>query len=147
MARCTVCGCDGGTAKDLRSVPQIRRYFSVIRNTFANWPESHDEQFSSSEECRKWLQMKAGYREIALEMPIMGVRPDVLIIVLRAALQAAGSFARPVEHKGKLIVWKPRSIAFDKMPHAEFCKLVEDVEQVIVAETGMPVQELAKESA
>ncbi len=147
MAQCKVCGCDDGAAKDSRSVPQIRRYFGIIRALYDTWPERHEEQFESPEALRKFLQMKAGYREIALDMPIFGVKADRLVPILRAALQSAGTHARPVEYKGRLVVWKPRSIAFASMPHKEFCKLVEDVETVIEAETGIRAEQLEREAA
>ena len=91
--------------------------------------------------------MKAGYRDVALDMPMVGVKPDVLLILLRAALKAAGTYARPVEYRGRLIIWKPKSISFGAMPHAEFCRLVDDVEAVIEAETGIKVVELEKVAA
>jgi len=142
MAQCKVCGCDDGAAKDSRSVPQIRRYFAIIRALYDTWPERHEEQFESPEALRKFLQMKAGYREIALDMPIFGVKADLLVPILRAALQSAGTHARPVEHRGRLIVWRPKSIAFASMPHPDFCRLVDDVSAVIEAETGIRVEQL-----
>lgn len=147
MGVCKVCGCNDGAAKDARSVPQIRRYFAVLKLVFESWPEGHPEQFSDHEEMRAWLQMKAGYRIASLNMPVFGIRPHLLVILIREALKAVGSHARPIEYRGRLIIWKPKSISFGAMPHAEFCKLVDDVEAVIEAETGIKIAELEQVAA
>lgn len=147
MGVCKVCGCNDGAAKDARSVPQIRRYFAIIRTVYDQWPERHPEQFEDAEAMRKWLQMSAGYREMVMNMPVAGIKPDLLVIMVTAAFRAVKSHARASIHKGRLIVWAPKSIAFASMPHREFCKLVEDVEAVIARETGIRVEELEGVSA
>ena len=127
-----------------RSIDQHRRYFSVIRAIYQHWPESHDVQFSSETECRKWLQMKAGWREVAATIPLANVKPDVAVMLATAAMRAAGAHAVAVAHKGNLVIWRPQSIRFDKMQHQEFCRLNDEVEAVIESETGLKVDELLK---
>lgn len=144
---CPHCGCEIEKQGKSRSIDQHRRYFAIIRNTYANWPESHDVQFATETECRKWLQMKAGYRELALRMPVTGIKPDHAALIAATAMRAAGAHAVAVAHKGELCVWKPISIAFQKMGPAEFGKLCDDVSAVIEAETGMKADELLKERA
>lgn len=142
---CPACGIviDDKPSKP-RSIDQHRRFFAVVRAVYQHWPESHDVQFSTETECRKWLTMKAGAREVALRMPLIGVKPQIAVIIASAAMKAAGAHAVAVEHKGELVVFKPTSIRFDKMGHQEFCKLNDDVEAVIESETGLTVDELLK---
>ena len=54
-----------------RSPDQLRRYFAGISAKYQHWPESHPQQFSNETEFRKWIQVKAGHREI-------GARVDLL---------------------------------------------------------------------
>ena len=127
-----------------RSIDQHRRYFSVSRAIYQHWPESHDVHFSSETECRKWLQMKAGWREVAATIPLANVKPDVAVMLATAAMRAAGAHAVAVAHKGNLVIWRPQSIRFDKMQHQEFCRLNDEVEAVIESETGLKVDDLLK---
>lgn len=145
MSACPHCGCEIERQGKPRSIDQHRRYFAIIRNVFSNWPETHDVQFADQTECRKWLQMKAGYREIALRMPVAGVKPELAAMIATAAMRSAGAHAVAVAHKGELCVWRPTSIAFAKMGPAEFGKLCDDVSAAIEAETGIKVDDLLRE--
>lgn len=128
-----------------RSVPQLRRYFAMIRAIFHHWPESHERQFASEEECRKWLQMKAGHREIGASIPLTGMSKERAVLLAEAAIRAAGSYAVPVIHGDTLVIWRPKSIAFDKLSHKAACRLFDDVSEVIRVETGIDPDELMKE--
>lgn len=134
---CPHCGVEIVKGGAVRSLPQHRRYFGLIKAIYDNWPEGHAEQFSSPEDCRKWLQMKAGYREVGATIPLTGMRPDRAVMLAEAAIRAAGSYARPVIHGDNLVVWRPKSIAFDRLGHIAFCSLQKEVEDVIKAETGI----------
>ena len=125
-----------------RSLEQHRRFFAMIKAAFHHWPEAHDHQFSDQTECRKWLTMKAGYRTLALRMPMSGVKPDAAIIIATASMKAAGAHAVALAHKGSLCIWTPKSIRFDKMSHLEFCALSDSVAEVIKAEMGITADEL-----
>jgi hypothetical protein len=144
-AKCTICGSPQDHADDRRSVPHLRRYFSLIRATFAHWPERHARQFTNSEDLRKFLQMKAGHREMAASIPLSGINKDRAVILVEGAIKAAGSYAFPTVHKDQLIIWKPKSIAFGKLNHMEAVGLFADVEDVIRAETGLDPAQLMKE--
>jgi len=130
-----------------RSVEQHRRYFALISAAFHHWPESHKRQFSSSEELRKWLQMKAGHREIGASIPLTGINKERAMLLAEASIRAAGSYAVPVIHGDVLVVFRPKSIAFDKLDHKAACALFDEVAAVIEAETGMPANNLLKETA
>lgn len=144
---CPHCGCSVDEAAGApRSVDQLRRYFKVIRVAFHHWPETAARQFSNEEELRAWAQMKAGYRDIAATIPLVGMQKDRALMLVEASIRAAGSYAMPVIHKGDIVIFKPRSISFAKLGHSEFCKLNDAVEAVLEQEIGIPVETLLRES-
>ena len=146
--RCDVCGCDSEKPDGQpRSVAQIRRYFAVIRAAHTHWPEIHRAQFASPEECRAWLQMRAGYREVGAQIPMAGMSKERAMLLAEAAIRGAGSYAMPVIHGDVLVIFKPKSIAFGKMSHVAFCALASAVELVIEQETGIRVDDLMLEVA
>lgn len=128
-----------------RSVDQLRRYFAMLRAVFHHWPETHEHQFSDETEFRKWLQMKAGYREIGARIPLAGMKPDKAMFLAEAAIRGAGSYAMPIIHGSTLVVFVPKSIAFHKLGHAEFCGLSREIEEVISAESGLDPQRCLEE--
>lgn len=132
-----------------RSYDQHKRFFAMVRQAFLHWPENHPEQFSNEEDCRKYLTMKAGWRDIASKTTLTGIREDKAILLASAVLTGLPKNigARPVIHKGQLIVWVPRSIAYDKMPHLEMCALSDAVGAVIEAETGIKIDDLMQVAA
>lgn len=149
MTNCPHCGCEltpaeGGKA---RSPEQLRRYFAMIRAAFTHWPEAHQHQFASSEELRAWLQMKAGAREIGAQIPMTGMSKERAMLLAEAAIRGAGSYAWPVIHGDTLVIFRPKSVSFAKMAHADFCRLSDDVAAVIETETGNKVDALLRERA
>jgi hypothetical protein len=90
--------------------------------------------------------MRAGHREIGATIPLVGMSKERAVFLAEAAIRAAGSFALPVVHGDTLVVFKPKSIAFSKLGHKEFCQLVDEVDAVIFAETGMHGEELLKQT-
>lgn len=129
-----------------RSVEQHRRYFALIKAAFHHWPEGHERQFASDEELRKWAQMKAGHREIGASIPLTGMQKERAMLLAEAAIRAAGSYAVPVIHGDVLVVFRPKSIAFDKLGHKAACQLFDEVAAVIEAEIGVPAEKLLKET-
>ena len=125
-----------------RSIDQHRRFFAMVGAAYHHWPESHATQFADKTECRKWLTMKAGERDLVLRMPISGMKPEAAVIVATAAMKAAGAHAVAVAHKSELCVWAPRSIRFDRMSHLTFCALNDAVADVIKSEIGKDAEEL-----
>lgn len=149
MKSCPHCGCElaqsaGGKP---RSVEQIRRYFAMIRAAFTHWPEAHPQQFGNSDELRAWLQMKAGAREVGAHIPLAGISRDRAMMLAEIAIRGAGSYAMPVIHGDTLVIFRPKSISFSKMAHADFCRLSDDVADVIEAETGLRADQLLRENA
>jgi hypothetical protein len=147
MTSCPHCGCDIGVTDSKRSVPHLRRYFALIRAAFHHWPEAHAVQFVTEEEFRKWVQMKAGHREVGARIPLIGLNKDRAVALAEAAIRAAGSYAVPVMHGNDLVVFVPKSIAFGKLSHLAACDLFNSVAEVITAETGLDCEQLLREKA
>ena len=144
---CPVCGFHAEPRKGrARSLPQHRRYFKIMNALFHHWPESHERQFADPEELRAWLQMKAGWRDVAAQIPIVGMPRDKTIMIVEAAIRAAGSNALPVLHGSTMVIFKPRSISFATMGPQEFGHLNDEVERVIRQETGLEPDQLMKET-
>ena len=129
-----------------RSIDQHRRYFGMIKAAFHHWPETHERQFASEEELRKFLQMKAGHREIAARIPLTGIRKEQAVILAEASTRAAGSYAIPVIHGTELVIWKPKSIAFHNLGHRAFCELNQSVDEILQAEIGLSGDQLLQET-
>lgn len=144
--RCKCCGSDTEHPEKVRSLPQLRRYFALIRSAYHHWPETSDRQFASEEECRKWLQMAAGWRDVGARIPLVGITAERAKLLAEAAIRGAGSYATPVVHKGELVVWVPRSISFASMGPQEFGQLSDAVSAVIEQETGHRADELIRET-
>lgn len=145
MSHCPICESKLPVANGKpRSYEQHKRFFALVRQAYLHWPESHQEQFSNEEDCRKYLTMKAGWRDIASKVTLTGIREDKAILLATAVLSGLPKNigARPVLHKGQLIVWVPRSISYASMPHLEFCALSDAVAEVIEAETGIKIEEM-----
>ena len=146
--RCAHCGCenDDGPGGKPRSPEQLRRFFAVIiREAYRNWPESHAVQFATETECRKWLTVKAGYYDVTMRLPLQGVRASTAVMIAEASMRAAGAYAIAREHKGELVIAKPKSIAFNKMGHEQFCKLNDAIAAVVAMETGIDVDGVVME--
>jgi hypothetical protein len=140
--RCPICESKFDSRLEYRSVPHLRRYMVMCRAAYLHWPEWHDTQFANANECRKWLQMRAGHYEVVARAPIDGVRPELLIHWITIGIRAAGSYAVAREIDGDLVIFKPLSVAFDKMSHKDAVSLFSAVEEVIEHETEMKVEEL-----
>jgi hypothetical protein len=120
-----------------RSYDQHKRFFALVRAAFMHWPEDHQTQFADETECRKWLTMKAGWRDLVLRMPMRGVKVEVAVAIADQAMRAAGSYAIAVAHKNELCIWKPKEISYAAMSHLEFCTLNTAVQDTIEAETNL----------
>ena len=121
----------------------------MLRAVFHHWPETHEgepvRQFATETHMRKWLQMKAGHREISSEDDLKGKSKEDALFVAEAAFRGAKTYAVPVIHNGTLIIFNPLSIAFPKLGHKEFCALNDEIEQVIRDQTGLDPEQCLKE--
>ena len=145
MKHCPVCDADlkwiGHNSKP-RSYEQHKRYFKMVELAFDAWPVTHTRQFSDSTECRKFVQMKAGWFEEASRMPMTGMRPEVAVIFAEAMFKAAGNFAIAGHQGNDLVIWRAKSIKYEKLTHHQACELFEKVNYVIGDEIGISGDEL-----
>lgn len=142
--RCPCCETEFSpeTAEKPRSVDQLRRFWALCKAAFNNWPETHVEQFATVNDCRHYLTMSAGWRDVIAQVPVMGMTAAKAAAMAAIVLRAVGRNARVVAHNGQLVIWGPRSIAFLNMPHMEFCALNDAVEAVIRQELNVTMDEL-----
>lgn len=124
-----------------RSHPQLKRYMAICRRVYEVWPDTHAVQFGDVYECRKWLEMKAGYRELVAKIPLFGIHKDKAQFIAQAALAAAmrqgkKGFAWPIAHGGELCVFVAKSVAYEAMTSSEFSKLIDKVFEVVRVEIG-----------
>ena len=152
MTACPHCGCkiDGKTKP--RSAPQLRRFFAVLRAMFSHWPEDTQFQPESEEHLRKFILIRAGYRETT-DIPVTFAEDQpgltkLTALSIEAALKAAGAYAfiRPHPDGGLVRVFKAKSIAFDKMDQAEFNALNDAVETAYAQETGLDPEQVLKQT-
>lgn len=144
---CCLATFDLAKATKPRSVEQMRRFWSVMKAAWAHWPEASENQFATMNDLRHWLTMKAGpeWREEVARIPIAGMKIEQAKMIAEAAIKAAGGNAWPIAHKGSLVIFKPKSIAFLRMSHHEFCALNNAVEDVIKDVMHITADELLKQ--
>lgn len=143
---CPTCGEDVYHPEQKRSLPHLRRYMKLIRETFKHWPEKHVRQFTNVKELRAWLQMKAGHRELVADLPIVGLNKERATILVEAAIRASGSYALPIAHGDSIAIFRPKSVAFDKLGHMEAVGVFNAVEDVIRNETGIEPEQIMREA-
>ena len=146
LESCPHCGADLHDGKVPRSYEQLKRHFAVAAAAYMHWPESEREQPGNKEHMRKHLEMRAGWRIVGASVDLAGVPPDEALLLAKAAILGAGTYAHPVIHNGQLVVWRPKSIAFNKMGHEEFCKLNNAVDEVIYEVFGITGDELLEQT-
>jgi hypothetical protein len=136
-----------------RSTPQLRRYMALCRKAFENWPSGHPERpqgFVDAHECRKWLEMKAGYATFVCEAQFDGELPAAVMTAgmeaaLRSVLVAATprktNRGRPVAfpkiHGDRMLIFISQSVAYEEMTHKQFTDLATKVETLIYEHTGI----------
>jgi hypothetical protein len=148
MSRDRTCPHCGGSLIKARSLPDHRRLFGVIRAAFDNWPHDHDFTPDDAEHLRAYLLCKAGYSEMTpIEAEFASERPAMARLValsIEAALRAANGHAFVRVHGDRIGVFKPKSIAFDKLSQRDFVPIREAVEAVIETELGVTADDLLK---
>lgn len=126
-----------------RSVPQHRRYFALIRAAMMHWPEAHRFRPASEEHLRKWLQARAGYRDVRM-VDTAGMTAAQAVGAIAALIHRAGEH-HFVHAKGDCFyVITSKSIAFDELPHQAACALFDHVAEVIEAETGIRCDDMIR---
>ena len=144
MRSCPECGAVLDDGK--RSIPQLKRYFAMIKAYYANWPERCSRQFVSAKALRKWAQIRAGHFEVGITIPLIGVSKERARMLVEAAIRAVDSYAEPVIHGDSLTILKPKSIRFGSLGHLAACRLFDEVGAVLQQETGIDPEQILKET-
>lgn len=129
-----------------RSYDQHKRFFAVIAAVFHHWPHAHPFQPENAEHLRAWLLVKAKHCTIKT----FYLNDDAgeyarVIPIITATMMGKHSWCRA--HGNELHVCVPMSIAYEEVKHPEFCKINDDVDEIIRAETGLDPEQLLKERA
>ena len=146
---CTECGSifrhlPHGPGKP-RSPEQHCRFFMGMKLVYQNWPDTHPEQYDNADFLRQWIEMKAGWREIHARIPLGDINKQQAFRLAKALLMTSDRLLIPVVHGSDMIVWRAKSVSFLTMGHLEFCKLNNETDEVIKAETGLVVDKLIKD--
>lgn len=128
--------------KQPRSTPHHRRFMAMVKVAYENWPHNHDFQPSCAEHLRKWAEMSVGHRECVAQIDLADLPPKQVVAVVRGALKAAKAYAHPAIGGHTLYIWVARSIAYDKLPHAQAVRLYQDVEDFLRSESGIEFERM-----
>lgn len=134
-----------------RSLPQHKRLFGLLNVAFSNWPEGHEFQPANKEHLRKWLIAKAGHYDTrTFELPETG-NPLLMAAMMEFAenlleVDEDGGHRFGRWHGSTLTVFIPKSMAFEKLPHREACKLFDEIDAIVHEVIGVPADKLLKES-
>jgi hypothetical protein len=147
---CPHCGAEFDTKK--RSRPDHARLFALIHAAYQQWPEASSFQPANSEDLRAWLICKAG-PEFRRSTPIL-LDPDadeatkeVFRIGIQEAIKAATGKAFVIPFGSGVAVVAPVSMSFSRMDQRTFSRLRDAITDIIEAELGCKVEDLAKEAA
>lgn len=149
VKHCPHCGSDLAESGKGRSVPQLRRYFALVKAAYYHWPDAHEFEPDSKQHLRRWLQCKAGHHDTQIfELP----ETDDPVLMARMmefaeALLDTDKGSKFGRWRGNVLaVFTPKSIRFDKLDHRAACQLFDEVAAVIEMEIGIPAERLLKEA-
>lgn len=126
-----------------RSTPQHRRFFGLCTAAFDQWPETHAFRPKNPEHLRAWLEVQAQHFQAVKTIRCNDGDVKRLTAVLTAVLRTCEDDKVFVEADGQcVIVKRALSIAYDKLPHLQACRLFDDVADVIRVETGIEPDQL-----
>jgi hypothetical protein len=147
MSKCQQCGAD---EKSQRSSPDHRRFFGLIAAAFHHWPERHEFEPDDADHLRKWLLCKAGFRDVTIiTVEYADDQPGLMKLVsltAEAAVRAADNKAFTRVHGDKIVVFKAKSIAWDKLSQTAFNDVRDRVTAVIENELQLSADELLKQT-
>lgn len=127
-----------------RSVDQHRRFFGLIKAAFHHWPEQHSFQPDNEEHLRAWLLVKAKHRKIhSFAFSDGAAELARLVPIMTLMMLDRYSWAWPYEDGIRVCV--PASVSFKSLPHAEACKVLDNVGQVLRDEAGLEPDDLLKD--
>jgi hypothetical protein len=146
MADCPTCG---SPQKPQRSSADHRRLFALIAAAFHQWPEANDFQPEDAEQLRSWLLCKAGFCEkTPIECPDSEAMPGIaqlIALACESVLRAANGRGFLRVYGERIIVFTPRSIAWDRLDQKAFADIRDRVTGVIESELNIKAETLLKE--
>jgi hypothetical protein len=146
MADCPKCG---APVKAQRSSADHRRLFGLISAAFHQWPEANDFQPEDAEQLRSWLLCKAGFCEkTPIECPDADAMPGIaqlIALACESVMRAANGRGFIRVHGDRIVVFTPRSIAWEKLDQHAFNDVRDRVTGVIEAEMNIKAETLLKE--
>ena len=119
-----------------RSTPQHRRLFAVVKAAFANWPEKHEFKPGNIREMRAWLVCRAGHYD-TMDATAATDPTQAWRLIPTIASWAGGKPIFTKTHRGRLLVYKAKSISYDELGHSAACALFRDIEDVVFTEAGI----------
>lgn len=135
---------------DVRSYPQLKRFFALVKAAFEHWPEGNPFQPECAEHLRAYLIVRAGFktaRTIRLHGPMSLPQRDHLELILETAMRAGGSWAIIDVMSSYILVQKPASVSYEETPHTVACKIFSAVDELIPIEMpGMTADRLLREA-
>jgi hypothetical protein len=152
VTHCPECGFIFGGG---RSLPDLRRFFALLRAAHMHWPEDHPLISSNEEQFRARLLLEAGHAHVAkAEIPAGYAESEADRNYFRAAVDGAFRSAdgkalyRELRVRdASLEIITPRSISFRASQQREFNAVRDSVESIIELATGVPVEQLLREKA
>lgn len=112
----------------------------MIRAAYDHWPDSHQFRPESEEHLRAWLICKAGYHTV--QTIDIADNPNTAVVQVAAAYAQAGKWHFSKTAGTRLMVFAPKSMSFDKMPHHDACKLFDHIAEIIEAETDLRIDDI-----
>lgn len=157
---CPHCGGVLETHKKVRSLPDHRRFFALIRAAFEQWPLNHEFQPLSAEHLRAWLLCKVRYHQIemidvgtdifdGLDADTKALVDFVVRSAVHRSIEAAtreSGFAFDKPYGSGIAIFRPKSIDFESMDQKDFGELRQAVEEVIESIIGVDAEKLLRET-
>ena len=154
---CRCCGWKE-TAKP-RSAPDHKRFFAAIRAAANQWPATHSFQpegntaGARSEHLRKYLLVRAGYRE-RQELPLEFAADQPALtrligVAIKAAMDRGGGYVEiaTAPDGGAVAVYSAKSMDWRTLSQSEFGPVRSTVEDLIASVIGVSVDDLLKGEA
>lgn len=142
--KCEACGQD---VKKDRSAPDHRRLFGLIKAAFMHWPEGHEFEPADAEHLRFWLLCKAGFCErtpITFELVDNPRSAKLLAFACETVMRASQGRGFVKVHGDIVIIFTPKSIAWDKLDQKAFNDIRDRVTAEIEAALRMSADDLLK---
>lgn len=146
MTKCPTCQQE---IKADRSSPDHRRFFALMNAAFHHWNEGHEFQPDNTESLRAWLLCKAGYCErTPIECDFIDDQPGLANLVSLACegvMRASKGQGFIRVHGDRIVVFTPKSIAWDKLGQKAFNEVRDNVTSLIEKELGVCAETLLRE--